>query len=174
MQNFDAENKLEQAARLFIANNLLQNNSAKRSLDSVFRHLDKVLVEGVITRDELKIALERIHGKDNSVKVEQLLQSTFDRVDVNKDGVIEYAEFIAAAADDSILLTRHNLKKTFDEFDKGKTGTITVEDLNALCSGEQKKIMSRRDARRIMRRVDLNGDGKITFEEFCELMQRRS
>lgn len=171
MQNFDAENKLEQAARLFIANNLLRNGSAKRSLDSVFNHLDKTLVDGVITRAELKIALERTHGKDKSVKVEQLLQTTFDRVDVNKDGIIEYAEFIAAAADDSILLTRENLRVAFDEFDKCKTGYITVDDLKALCSRE-KKIMAKSDARRLMRQVDLNGDGKITFEEFCELMQR--
>ncbi|CAB9518063.1 Calcium-dependent protein kinase [Seminavis robusta] len=170
LQNFDAKNKLEQAARLYIASNLLYGTSAKRSLDSVFHHLDKVLVDGVISRDELKVALEKAHGKGKSAKVQQLLTNTFDRVDVNKDGVIEYAEFMAAAADDSLLLTRENLRETFDNFDVSKTGTITVDDLKALCNRNE-KIMSKRDARKLMRQVDLDGDGEITFAEFCALMQ---
>ena len=170
MQNFDARAKLEKSGRLYIVTNLMQQEQ-REALDGVFKHLDRDK-DNFITRNELKIALQRAHGKDKNEKIEKMLEDTFNRCDLKKNGVIDYSEFLAAAADDSVLLTKENLKATFDAFDKSKTGSITVDDLKALFNeGRRKKLLHKRDAKKIMRQVDMDGDGEINFDEFSDLMR---
>jgi calcium-dependent protein kinase len=128
----------------------------------------------VLTKDEILLALQKAHGTDHQVKILEILERSFDKIDVDKSGEIDFVEFMAAAANESLLLTKQNLKMTFDAFDKSNTGAITVVDLKAICKAEMaKKIISKRDIRRIMKEADLNGDGEIDFVEFCEMMRRQ-
>ena len=153
-----------------MATNLLHQKE-RAALDGIFHHLDKE-DKDALTKADLKVAFERTQGKDKSVKVEKMLESVFDRIDTEKKGVINYNQFIAAAADDSVLLTKKNLKATFDAIDKSKTGTITVDDLkDFLNEGDDKKAMNNRNARRIIKEVDSEGHGEISFDDFCELMR---
>lgn len=150
--------------------NLMQQEQ-REALDGVFKHLDRDK-DNLIKKSELKTALQRAHGKEKSEKIEKMLEDTFEKCDIKGDGVIDYSEFLAAAADDSVLLTKENLRATFDAFDKSNTGSITVDDLKALFNdGRQKKILRKRDAKKIMRQVDLDGDGELSFDEFCDLMR---
>ena len=163
---------MEQSARLYICTNLLQD-SQREALNACFRYLDRDQ-DSVITRNDLKIALEKTHGKDKSDKIERMLQDTFDRVDVKKTGAIGYSEFLAAAADDQVLLTKENLRATFDAFDKSKTGTITMDDLNEIFSeGIKRRSVTKREVKKIMQQVDVNGDGEISFDEFCSIMRAK-
>lgn len=155
-----------------MATNLLQKKE-KTALDGIFHHLDHENKDA-LSKADLKGAFEKVHGKDKSVKIEQMLESVFDRIDTEKKGVIDYSHFIAAAADDSVLLTKKNLKTTFDAIDKSKTGTITVDDLRAfLNDGHEKKAMNIRDAKRLIKEVDHGERGEISFEDFCDLMRRK-
>ena len=154
---------------MYIVNNLLQSEE-RAQLDACFRYLDKNK-NNVITREELRTALRKARPKDKVVRVETMLEDIFDRIDVKKTGEIEYSEFLAAAADDSVVLTRENLFATFTAFDKSRTGTINVQDLKKLFNeGREKKIISTREAKRLIAKVDPNGDGEINFDEFCEFM----
>ena len=123
LQNFQATSQLEKSARLYIVANLLDAKDRSR-LDACFRHLD-YKKNNVITKKELHTALKKVRVNDEGDSVESMLEATFDRIDTDKTGEIEYDEFLAAAADDSVVLTRRNLKTTFDAFDRSNTGTIT-------------------------------------------------
>lgn len=170
LQNFHANNKLEQATRMYIVNNLLQSEE-RAQLDACFRHLDKNR-NNVITREELRQALKKSRPKDKVIRVETMLEDIFDRIDVKKTGEIEYTEFLAAAADDSVVLTRENLWTTFNAFDKSRTGKIDVKDLMRLFNeGRDKKVLRTKEAKRLIAAVDHRGDGEINFDEFCDFMQ---
>lgn len=170
LQNFHAHNKLEQATRMYIVSNLLQSEE-RAQLDACFRHLDKNR-NNVITREELRQALKKSRSKDKVVRIETMLEDIFDRIDVKKTGEIEYTEFLAAAADDSVVLTRENLWTTFNAFDKSRTGKIDVKDLMRLFNeGRDKKVLRTKEAKRLIGAVDHRGDGEINFDEFCDLMQ---
>ena len=55
-------------------------------------------------------------------------------MDMNKDGKIEYSEFIVAAIDEKILLSEKRLKAAFDMFDKDKSGNISVDEIKKVLS----------------------------------------
>ncbi|CAB9497440.1 Calcium-dependent protein kinase [Seminavis robusta] len=170
LETFHANNKLAKAARMYIVSNLLGSQD-RSNLDAIFRYIDRNK-NNVITREELLKAFSDTHNSAGKcIKTEAMLQKTFDRLDVKKTGVIEYSEFLAAAADDSVVLTRENLWATFDAFDKSQTGRITVDDLKKVFNhGRKQKVFHKRDAKRLMAQFDKNGDGELNFDEFCEIM----
>ena len=50
------------------------------------------------------------------------LQQILERVDLNKNGLIEYSEFVAATSNFYQLLTELHLKQAFDLFDLDANG----------------------------------------------------
>jgi calcium-dependent protein kinase len=50
-------------------------------------------------------------------------------LDVNKDGVVDYSEFITAAIDKIAYLNRENLLACFRLIDLDNSGMITINEL---------------------------------------------
>jgi calcium-dependent protein kinase len=50
-------------------------------------------------------------------------------LDVNKDGVIDYTEFITAAIDKVAILNKQNLLSCFRLIDRDNSGMITIDEL---------------------------------------------
>ena len=104
------------------------------------------------------------------VDVRKILRAT----DTDKDGQIDFTEFLTAAFDKSKLLSEENLKRAFDFFDKDRSGTLTKEEImEALCASDiniPKSVNSEDFWGDLMASVDKNNDGVITYEEFHEKM----
>eukprot|EP00831_Metopus_contortus_P029604 TRINITY_DN24341_c0_g1_i1.p2 TRINITY_DN24341_c0_g1~~TRINITY_DN24341_c0_g1_i1.p2 ORF type:complete len:127 (-),score=28.15 TRINITY_DN24341_c0_g1_i1:110-460(-) len=87
-------------------------------------------------------------------------------IDINKNGVIDYNEFLMANLGYKNILAEEKLKQAFDFYDENKNGVITLNELKrvfgSFCSEEQ--ILA------LMAEADTNGDNEITFEEFKEMM----
>jgi calcium-dependent protein kinase len=52
-----------------------------------------------------------------------------DEIDVNKDGFIDYTEFITAAVNKAVILNEENLEAAFRMIDRDNSGSITIEEL---------------------------------------------
>lgn len=148
-------------------------------LRSVFATFDKN-DDGYITKQELRESLKNIGISVEERDVEDMVQ----KVDSNGDGLIDLDEFYKLF--DSISgLDREkqgseeagegrdgDLKEAFDVFDGNKDGLITVEELGLVLSSlgftEGKKFD---DCQEMIRKVDVDGDGMVNFDEFKMMMK---
>ena len=124
-----------------------------------------------------------------SIKVEDLLNAMktlgFDTknpaiyrmiadFDENGNGAIEFEEFLdMMTARISDRNTKEDLKRVFNLFDDSRSGEIKVEDLRRVAR-ELGEEISEEELKEIVQRADLDGDSKLTFEDFFNVMTRKS
>ena len=92
-------------------------------------------------------------------------------VDIDKNGVINYTEFIAATLDQKGLLTSESLiKDAFQLFDKNNDGSIDHNELRSTLAGVEGDLLDVEVWEDILKECDLDGDGKVSFDEFVHMM----
>ena len=106
------------------------------------------------------------HVKGNMDIYDEILKS----LDKNFNGVVDYTEFLVAAADKEALLSEENLKLAFKMFDTDQSGSISRQELKAVFETTEKKDEELWNV--IFSEVDANGDGEINYDEFRESMNR--
>ena len=123
-------------------------------------------MDGTITVEELRESLILVMGsfKGKSKEFEEIM------LDLDKDcnGVIDYSEFLTAAINKHQLLNDKNLRMAFSVIDADKSGTITINELKNTFELHTKK--DDKLWRGIMKEVDMNNDGSISYEEFSDIM----
>lgn len=123
-----------------------------------FRELDKNN-DGYITVHELKSALK---DKMNQEEIKEILSG----VDTDKNGAINYTEFIAATLNKILSNDRTRIEKAFKVLDKNGDGTINEKDLREVLSGNNLQFFDSKIVNEIIKECDINKDGSVTFEEF--------
>ena len=101
------------------------------------------------------------------MKIYEEIMTTLDK---NCNGVIDYSEFLVAAADKERLLNMNNLRMAFSMMDLNGNGGISRQELKNVFETSEKK-----DEElwvQIFDEVDINKDGEITFEEFKQTMDQ--
>ena len=94
----------------------------------------------------------------------------FDEIDIDKNGTIDYTEFVMATMNNKSVMTQDKLLEAFKLFDKDSSGTISADEIKEVLGGGSGMDESSID--KIIREVDENGDGEIQFEEFCHMMSK--
>ncbi|XP_068665347.1 calmodulin-like protein 3 [Aristolochia californica] len=149
----------------------LINNSASMDpaeLRRVFQMFDRN-GDGRITKKELSDSLENlgiyIPDKD--------LIAMIDKIDVNGDGCVDIDEF--GALYQTIMNEKdeeEDMREAFNVFDQNGDGFITVEELRSvLASLGLKQGRTVEDCKRMIRKVDVDGDGMVNFKEFKQMMR---
>lgn len=165
LKNFNAERKLQQATLYYLVHNLTKLEDIK-DLRNIFYQFDEN-ADGRLTKDEIQKGFEMSKFvKCNTVEIQNIM----DRIDIDKNGFVEYEEFIAATINKKKLLTEENVKKAFDAFDRDNSGKISAEELKMVLSGgneeEDKNVW-----KKIIKEIDSDGDGEISYEEFAAMMK---
>lgn len=125
--------------------------------------------DGRITKNELNDSLEKMGIFIPGDELCQLI----DKVDVNGDGCVDIDEF--GALYQTIMDERdeeEDMKEAFNVFDQNGDGFITVDELKSvLASLGLKQGKGAEDCKMMIMRVDEDGDGRVDFTEFKQMMR---
>jgi calcium-dependent protein kinase len=120
---------------------------------------------GRITQEELKKLMELDH---EHVLKEEEVKAVFDAIDQDHDGTINWLEFLAASTHSINLLQQQHWTEAFKLLDIDNTGSISKENVAMVLGRAAKKDQ----ADKILDDFDVNGDGKVTFEEFMQMVDQ--
>merc|ERR1719222_1076238 len=124
--------------------------------------------DGKLSKEEVKDGYLDHYGK---VMSEEEVDAMFDSVDTDKSGFIDYSEFVVAAMNESQLTTNEKLKAAFQMFDKDGSGIISPDEIKEVLSFGGTNQLSKSTIDAIVKQVDENGDGEISYEEFVDMMK---
>ncbi|XP_020237359.1 calcium-dependent protein kinase 19-like [Cajanus cajan] len=161
MKRFRAMNQMKKIALKVIAESLPEEE--KNGLKQMFNNMDTDR-SGTITLEELKSGLSRLGSQLSESKVKQLMYAA----DIDKNGTIDYIEFIAATMNLHKMKKVENLLKAFQYFDKDDNGYITRDELRQAITEHQMGDENAIDE--AFNYVDSDKDGKITYDEFMTMM----
>ncbi|GJN27193.1 hypothetical protein PR202_gb15190 [Eleusine coracana subsp. coracana] len=101
------------------------------------------------------------------------LASMIARIDANGDGAIMAGKNKADKdEEDNEEEEDEDMREAFRVFDANGDGYITVEELGAvLASLGLKQGRTAEECRRMIGRVDRDGDGRVDFHEFSQMMR---
>ena len=89
-------------------------------------------------------------------------------VDIDKNGFIEYTEFLTAAINKEKTFSSANLKMAFSYFDTDKSGKISIPELKqAIGMGCSDELFQD-----LIKEFDENKDGELSYEEFTKMMNK--
>lgn len=104
----------------------------------------------------------------------QELKNLINFIDTDKNGKINYTEFIASTLGDQVISSKDNLQKVFSMLDKDGNGHIDREELLCILNqhGHINSEEALKEVNEIFAESDTNKDGKIDFEEFVQTVCR--
>ncbi|XP_041024831.1 calcium-dependent protein kinase 32-like [Juglans microcarpa x Juglans regia] len=164
LKQFSLMNKLKKRALKVIAEHLSVEEVA--GIKEGFKVLDTGN-RGKINIDELRVGLHKLGHQIPDTDLQILMEAG----DVDKDGYLDYGEFVAI----SVHLRKMgnddgHLRKAFEFFDQNESGYIEIEELRDALADEI-ETSSEEVINAIMRDVDTDKDGRISYEEFATMMK---
>ncbi|BAT76621.1 hypothetical protein LR48_Vigan01g279100 [Vigna angularis] len=158
----------------------VMNRFKKRALRVIAEHLSVEEVEiirdmftlmdtdkdGKVTYEELKAGLQKVGSQLAEPEIKMLM----DVADVDGNGVLDYGEFVAVTIHLQRMENDEHFRKAFMFFDKDGSGYIEFGELERALvdeSGENDTAI----LNDIMREVDTDKDGRISYEEFVAMMK---
>ena len=121
------------------------------------------------SRDELRNMM--IDFAANSRKItDQEVDEALTEADVNKDGQINFYEFVGVIMKpDEANNNDEEVKRAFELFDQDKNGTVDKFELYYAMKLLGKPL-SKQDVENLFENFDLNKDGELNFEEFKKII----
>ncbi|KAJ0255451.1 Calcium-dependent protein kinase 32 [Hirschfeldia incana] len=162
LKQFTVMNKLKKRALRVIAEHLSEEETS--GIREAFQIMD-TSQRGKINIDELKIGLQNL---GHTIPQDDI-QILMDAGDIDKDGYLDCDEFIAISVHLRKMCNDEHLKKAFAFFDQDNNGYIEIEELKEALSDEVGTSEEVIDA--IIRDVDTDKDGRISYEEFVTMMK---
>ena len=160
LANFRTESQLQRAVYLFILSQFVENQHFDE-LREVFMSIDKN-GDGYLSIEEIQQAADKFKFNINILDI-------IEQCDTDKNGVINYSEFLTATVNKSTAYSKSNLKNAFKRFDKNGDGVISLDELQ---SSLGRQGGSDTAFKKMIEEADRNEDGLIDFDEFIEHMTR--
>lgn len=163
LQQFSVMNKFKKKALRVIAEHLSVKEVA--DIKDMFKKMD-INNRGSITLEELKHGLHKQGHQIADADVQILMEAA----DVDGNGTLDYGEFVAVSIHLKKLGNDEHLHKAFSYFDKNKSGYIEIEELSDSLADDL-GANCEEVVNAIIRDVDTDKDGKISYDEFATMMK---
>lgn len=125
--------------------------------------------DGRITKKELNDSLENLGIFIPDKELTQMVE----KIDVNGDGCVDIDEF--GELYQTIIEERdeeEDMKDAFKVFDQNGDGFISVDELRSvLTSLGLKQGRALEDCKKMIMKVDVDGDGMVNYKEFKQMMK---
>ena len=170
MTKYRSDNMLKCAVIAYLVHHITNTEECFEA-SKLFIKID-LNYDGKIEKHELIQGFEKYWGiskKEAKEKVDLI----FANIDTDFNGFIEYEEFVRAAVNSSIFMSKNYLKFAFNYFDRDSSGDITFEEIKKRFTQNAKNVNEQvdKELKEIFDSIDINGDGSISFNEFCKMMK---
>ncbi|CDP20654.1 unnamed protein product [Coffea canephora] len=163
LKQFSVMNKLKKRALKVVAEHLSVEEVA--GIRETFEMMD-IGKRGKINMDELRNGLKKLGHQIPDADLQILVESA----DVDRDGTLNYGEFVAVSVHIRKMANDEHLHKAFAFFDRNQSGYIEIDELRDALSDEGDTNTEDVIAA-IMHDVDIDKDGRISYEEFAAMMK---
>jgi len=161
-EDFKESNQLKKAILSFLATKV--NDDEIQEEINLFNSFD-TNNDGYITKKELKKGLLKIK-KHTDEEVDAIMNS----MDTDKNGAINFNEFISATLNQNISRDYERIVKAFKFFDMDNDGLIDENELKDALAGQEFSKIDVGIFTDAIKECDLDNDGKISFDEFAQIM----
>ena len=151
MRNYIDSVNLKRTTLTLIASRIPEDQI--KNLREAFSRFDKN-GDGKLTCEELKEGVNLIKDCDlTNGDIDQAMNI----MDSNKNGYIDYTEFIAACLQSYNYLKENHLKSAFSYFDKDNSGTISLDELKQ-CLQSEDFTLPEDLITKLLKEADFNND----------------
>ena len=166
LRKFGAKQKLQQSTIAFLVHQL-SNSEMVQDLRNIFKKLD-INGDGTLSYDEIKVGFQNFYREEKIAEKE--MEEILSKLDQDKSDTIEYEEFLRCTIDLDMLLTEQNLKMAFQAFDTDGSEELSPDEIKSALGVIEGNDDDGELIKNIIKEIDDNGDGTISFEEFKQLM----
>ncbi|KAM7500190.1 hypothetical protein LguiA_024604 [Lonicera macranthoides] len=163
LKQFSVMNKLKKRALRVIAEHLSAEEVA--GIKEGFQLMD-INNKGKINIDELRAGLSKLGHQIPDAD----LQILMDAGDVDRDGHLNYGEYVAISVHLRKMGNDDHLREAFAFFDNNKSGYIEIEELREALADDV-DTNNEEVINAIIHDVDTDKDGRISYEEFEAMMK---
>ena len=170
MTKYRSDNMLKCAVIAYLVHHITNNEECIEA-SKLFIKID-LNSDGRIEKHELIQGFEKYWGISKE-EAKEKVDLIFANIDTDYNGFIEYEEFVRAAVNSSIFMSQNYLKFAFNYFDRDSSGDITFEEIKKRFIQNSKNTNPKvdKELKEIFDSIDINGDGSISFGEFCKMMK---
>ena len=164
LRTFQANYKFKQAVLTMMSSSLseVEVGELKRTFQLIDENHD-----GTITQTELKKALQGQSGGDAQGQVMSDIEGLIRMADFDGDGKLSYNELLLTCIQKRLAAKEERLWEAFCRLDLNNDGKVSVEEL------KQVLVRNERDAKELMKEVDVDGDGMVSYEEFLAMWKAK-